>query len=280
MTSPHRITGKARVAGVIGWPVTHTLSPALHNYWLAQYGIDGTYIPLSVTADHLAEVIRALPVMGLAGVSLTLPHKELVLPMLNSIDATATAIGAVNTVIVTPEGKLHGTNTDAYGFLANIRPHLTATNKAVVLGAGGAAKAVVYALAQAGFAEIVLLNRSLNKAQAIAASFPAAKAANWDYRDDALQNADLLVNATSLGMTGKDPLDIDIEALPTAALVTDIVYAPLTTELLARAQKRGNPTVDGLGMLLHQAVPSFEAWFGQKPEVTEALRNYILSGLA
>ena len=164
--------------------------------------------------------------------------------------------------------------------MENIRPYITGTHKAVVLGAGGAAKAVAHALAQGSFAEIIILNRSLNKAESIAASIPQAQALNWDDRDDMLANADLLVNATSLGMTGKDELDIDLAQLPQTALVTDIVYAPLITPLLAKAQARGNPIVDGLGMLLHQAVPAFEAWFGQKPEVTEALRTYILAGLA
>lgn len=276
----HRITGKAKVAGVIGWPVTHTLSPALHNYWLNQYAIDGIYIPLSVNPDQLADVIRALPLMGLSGVSLTLPHKELVLPMLDSVDKKATIIGAVNQVIVTSEGKLHGTNTDAYGFIENLRPHLSAKNKAVVLGAGGASKAVVYALQQEGFKEIHITNRSLNKAKALAASFPEASPANWDDRAKLLEGADLLVNATSLGMSGKDPLDIDLAALPKTALVTDIVYAPLATPLLSAAAARGNKTVDGLGMLLHQGVPAFEAWFGTRPEVTSALRAYILEGLA
>ncbi len=270
------ISARARVAGVIGWPVSHSKSPALHNYWLQKHGIDGAYIPLSVNPEHLAEVIRALPLMGFAGVNLTLPHKELVLPMLDSVDKKATLIGAVNTVIVTAEGKLHGTNTDAYGFMENIRPYLKGKNKAVILGAGGAAKAVAYALAEEGFAEIVITNRSLNKAEAIAASFPQATAKNWDLRHGLLEDANLLVNATSLGMMGKETLDLDLWALPKAALVTDIVYAPLMTPLLAAAHARGNPIVDGLGMLLHQAVPGFEAWFGTKPEVTPELRSAIL----
>lgn len=271
-----RITAKAKIAGVIGWPVTHSLSPILHNYWLAQHAIDGAYIPLSVNPDRLQEAMRALPLLGFSGVNLTLPHKELVLPMLDSVDKKATAIGAVNTVIVTSEGKLHGTNTDAEGFLENIRPALKTTAKAVLLGAGGAAKAVAYALSEAGFKEIVIINRSLNKAEALVASFPNAKASSWENRNTALENTDLLVNATSLGMTGKDPLDIDLSALPVSALVTDIVYAPLITPLLQAAKTRGNPIVDGLGMLLYQAVPGFEAWFGARPQVTEALRAHIL----
>lgn len=278
MTS--RINGKARVAGVMGWPVTHTLSPALHNYWLAQHHINGIYIPLSVNPAQIAEAIRAVPMLGFAGVSLTLPHKELVIPFLDSVDQTATTIGAVNTVIVTPDGKLHGTNTDAYGFLENIRPHLNQTRKAVLLGAGGAAKAVAYALNEAGFQEIIILNRSLNKAEAIAAAFPQARAANWEDRNLLLEGADLLVNTTSLGMAGKDPLNITLMALPTKALVTDIVYSPLMTPLLTQAKSRGNRIVDGLGMLLHQGVPAFEAWFGTRPHVTGALRSHVLSSLS
>jgi shikimate dehydrogenase len=271
------ITGKARVAGVIGWPVTHSLSPALHNYWLAAHNIDGVYIPLSVNPAHLTEIMPSLPLMGFRGVNLTLPHKELVLPLLDSADAEATAIGAVNTVIVTAEGKLHGTNTDAYGFIENIRPALAKKNKAVVLGAGGAAKAVIYALRQEGFAHIIVTNRTRHKAEVLAASFSGVSMEGWENRASALTGADLLVNATSLGMTGKAPLDISLDTLPETALVTDLVYAPLLTPLLVAAQSRGNPVVDGLGMLIHQAVPAFEAWFGSKPEVTPGLRAHLMA---
>jgi len=278
MTSA-RITGNAKLAGVIGWPITHSLSPAIHNYWLANYNIDGLYAPLNVHPDQLADVIRALPKMGFAGVNLTLPHKELVLPMLASIDATASAIGAVNTIIIR-DGACHGTNTDAYGFIENIRPHLTGKNKigknkAVLLGAGGAAKAVAYALAQEGFAEIIICNRSLAKAEHLASHYPTAKAASWQSRATHLEGADLLINATSLGLAAKEPLHIDLTALPKTALVTDIVYTPLITPLLQAAIAHGNPTIDGLGMLLHQATPAFHAWFGHPPTITAALRETI-----
>lgn len=276
MAEGARISGKARVAGVMGWPVRHSLSPVLHNYWLAQHGLDGAYVPLSVNPAHLEPVIRALPLMGFAGVNLTLPHKELVLPLLDRVDAAAAAIGAVNAVIIAADGSLHGMNTDAYGFIENIRPRMTGKRKAVLLGAGGAARAVACALRQEGFEQIMLANRSRGRAEALAAACPGLTAIDWQDRAGALAEADLLVNATSLGMTGSDALDLDLTLLPPAALVTDIVYTPLETPLLRRAAARGNPVVDGLGMLLHQAVPAFEAWFGPRPEVTQALRRHCL----
>ena len=273
------ITGKARIAGVMGWPVTHSLSPKFHNYWLQLYGIDGAYIPLSVHPDYIGEVITALPKMGLSGVNLTLPHKELVLPYLDSMDDAARAIGAVNTIVI-ENAKLHGMNTDAYGFSENIRPHLPAKKrKAVVLGAGGAAKAVAYALVGLGFQAICVLNRTPDRADALAIQLgkPVSSRA-WSELPEALQDCDLLVNCTSLGMHGKEALLIDLSPLPIQALVTDIVYVPLETALLHQAKARGNPTVDGLGMLIHQAVPGFEAWFGKKPDVTADVLKYICSG--
>lgn len=270
------ISGQPKKAGVIGYPVTHSLSPALHGYWLKHYGIEGSYVPLETPPDQLEHKVRSLIQQGFAGANLTLPHKELILPMLDSIDATAQAIGAVNTLIFR-DGKMHGTNTDAYGFMENISPHLTGKHKAVVLGAGGAAKAVVFALAEAGFKDIIITNRSVDKAEELANNYQTASAAPWEKRGAILEGADLLVNATSLGLAGKAPLDMSLDALPTSALVTDIVYAPLITELLKNAAARANPIVDGLGMLLHQAAPGFEAWFGQKPEVTQALRDAVLA---
>jgi shikimate dehydrogenase len=273
------ISGKARIAGVIGWPVSHSLSPRLHNYWLNTYGIDGAYIPLPVLPEELQEVFPALVKMGFRGVNLTLPHKELVLPLLDSISEEARMIGAVNTVTVTREGKLAGSNTDAFGFMENIRLSLPQTrHKAVVLGAGGAAKAVYFALGKLQFRQIVVLNRTADKAAQMAAQFPHVSALPWDNRAQALEGADLLVNATSLGMAGKEPLPIDLASLPPQALVTDIVYTPLLTPLLVEAAKRGNPIVDGLGMLLHQAAPGFEAWFGRRPDVTPELKQFMLDG--
>ena len=267
----------AKRAGVIGWPVGHSLSPKLHGYWLKHYNIKGEYLAKGVEPEDLEEALRALPKKGWQGCNLTIPHKEAALLSMDSLDEEARAIGAVNTVIV-KKGKLHGTNTDAYGFIENIRPFMPkAKNKAVVLGAGGAAKAVCYALIKDGFDKISIANRTHEKSEALARQFGnKANAAMWDERAALLEQADLLVNATSLGMTGKGPLDIDLSRLPKTALVTDIVYAPLVTPLLAQANARGNSVIDGLGMLLHQAVPAFEAWFGVRPEVTPELRQYVL----
>lgn len=269
------ISGHAKLAGVIGWPVSHSLSPKLHNYWLEQYGIDGAYLPLAVRPGDLASVIRALPAMGFRGANLTIPHKEAVIPLLDSIDDTARAIGAVNTIVIEGD-KIHGTNTDAYGFMENIRPHLTGKGKAILLGAGGAAKAICHALLAEGFSHISIINRTEARAQALAAHFGGRiDVQKWDKRSGLLEGADLLVNTTSLGLSGKEALDIDLEALPKTALVTDIVYNPLITPLLETAKANGNPVVDGLGMLIHQAVPGFDMWFGTKPDVTAEVRQHL-----
>ena len=272
------ISGRAKIAGVIGYPIAHSLSPRLHNYWLAQLGIDGVYIPLEVRSEDFVQVIKSLSKMGFQGVNLTLPHKELVLPLLSGIDEDARRAGMANTITITKQGTLYGMNTDSYGFSENIRPHLTShKNKAVVLGAGGAAKAICHALLKEGFKEIVAANRSPMRAKALAHQFAGKIALQaWEKRSEILADADLLVNATSLGMAGKEALSIDLAALPKLALVNDIVYTPLMTPLLEQAKARGNKIVDGLGMLLHQAVPGFTAWFGAKPEVNDALRKYIL----
>ena len=270
-------SGKAKIAGVIGWPVAHSLSPKLHNYWLKKYGIDGEYLALAVEPKDLETVIKTLPEMGWQGCNLTIPHKEAALSFLDEIDDIAWSVGAVNTVIV-KDGKLFGMNTDVYGFTKNIEQQLKGRNKAVVLGAGGAAKAVWKALLDMDFGKIVTLNRNHDRAtlsQKLGNRFTAKL---WEDRSSSaiLENADLLVNATSLGLGDNDPLDIDLSSLPMQALVTDIVYTPLMTPLLQLAKARGNPIVDGLGMLLHQAVPAFEAWFGVRPEVSEEVRRHIV----
>ena len=272
------ISGGAKIAGVIGYPIAHSLSPRLHNYWLAQLGIDGAYIPLEIRPEDFVHVMQSLPKMGFQGVNLTLPHKELVLPLLSGVDEDARRAGMANTITITKQGTLYGMNTDSYGFSENIRPHLgNHKNKAVVLGAGGAAKALCHALLKEGFKEVVVANRSAVRAKALAHQFAGKVALQvWEKRSEVLEGADLLVNATSLGMVGKDPLSIDLSVLPKSALVTDIVYTPLMTPLLEQAKARGNKIVDGLGMLLHQAVPGFTAWFGAKPEVNDTLRKYIL----
>lgn len=275
------LTGKARVAGVMGWPVGHSRSPRLHGWWLERYGIDGAYIPLAVPPDRVAEAIRALPALGLRGANVTVPHKEMALRTVDHVDPVARRIGAVNTIVVRADGSLEGRNTDAAGFLANLRDGAPAwraeSGPAAVAGAGGAARAVVAALIDAGVPEVRLFNRSADKARALAADIGGpVTVVPWSARAEALAGAALLVNTTSLGMTGQPALDLDPAGLPSAAVVTDIVYTPLETPLLAAARARGNVVVDGLGMLLHQAVPGFEAWFGVRPEVTPELRAHML----
>jgi len=274
------ITGKARLAGVIGWPVGHSRSPRLHNHWLERLGIDGAYVPLAVAPTDLAAVLAALPRMGFAGANLTVPHKEAALALADEIEPLAARIGAVNTLVVR-DGRLIGRNTDAFGFLENLRQgapqwHPEA-GPALVLGAGGAARAVVAALLEAGVPEIRLANRSAERAAALAQALGGPiRPVAWTDRAAALAEAALVVNTTTLGMTGQQPLELDLGRLPPGAVVNDIVYAPLETELLAAARRRGNPAVDGLGMLLWQAVPGFEAWFGVRPTVDAALRDFVL----
>ena len=274
------LSGTTQLAGILGWPVGHSKSPRLHGYWLERHGIDGAYVPLPVRPEAFASALRALGDLGFRGVSLTVPHKVAALEVCDRLDAAAERIGAVNTVIFA-EGRIEGRNTDAPGFLESLRQGApewrAAAGPAVVLGAGGAARAVVFALLEAGLAEIRLSNRTAARAEGLARDFGTrVTAVPWEARAEALAGAGLLVNTTSLGMTGQAGLDLALERLPESALVTDIVYAPLETDLLRRAQARGHKTVDGLGMLLHQGRPAFEAWFGVKPEVTPELRAFVL----
>jgi len=267
---------------VMGWPIKHSRSPLIHSHWIAEHGLQGVYLPLPVNPLRLPEALAGLSALGFAGCNLTLPHKVQALECLSDMDDVARQIGAVNTVVVQPDGRLRGTNTDAFGYVQSLREAQPAwqasAGPAVVLGAGGAARAVVWALADAGATDIRLLNRSLDKAQAMAAEFGAPlQALAWEQRHAALADAALLVNTTTQGMQGQAALDIQLDALPRHALVSDIVYTPLQTDLLLRAQARGNPTVGGLGMLLHQARPAFAAWFGVMPEVTPALWQKVLA---
>ena len=278
------LSGKARIAGVMGWPVRQSRSPALHGYWLARHGIDGAYVPLPVAPDNLADCLASLPKLGLVGVNLTVPHKEAALALMDRCSMTSRRIGAVNTVVTQDDGSLHGDNTDAFGFIENLRAeagHWSASAGPVtVLGAGGAARAVCVALADAGVTSIRLANRTASRAEALARELDAPiEAWPWDRRSEALEDTTLLVNTTTLGMTGSGALEIDLSALPAGAVVNDIVYAPLRTPLLAAAGARGLAVVDGLGMLLHQARPGFRAWFGVDPEVTPELRAHIVAGL-
>ncbi len=279
------LTGGARVAGIMGWPIRHSLSPRLHGHWLRRYDIDGAYVPLAVAPDRLEVALRALPALGLRGVNLTIPHKEPALALVDGLTDAAARIGAVNTVVVGADGRLHGDNTDGYGFLASLRaarPDWRAdAGPAVVLGAGGAARAIVAVLLDEGVPELRLLNRTKERAERLAATLGGpVRVIDWEDRAAALDGAALLVNTSSLGMHGQAPLELDLAALPPTALVTDVVYVPLETSLLAAARARGNLVVDGLGMLLHQARPGFRAWFGVDPEVDDELRRVVLAGLA
>ena len=277
------LSGKARLAGVIGWPIAHSRSPRLHGYWLERYGIDGAYLPFAVRPERLAAALAGVPALGLSGINVTLPHKEAALSLCTKVTEAARRIGAVNTIVVTEDGKLEGSNTDAFGFLAHLAASQPAfrpdSGPAVLLGAGGAARAIAVALLDAGVPELCLVNRTRERAEALSAVLgPRARLIDWDGRARALEGAALLVNSTTLGMTGQPALDLDLAALPRGAVVYDIVYVPLETPLLAAARARGHPVVDGLGMLLHQARPGFAAWFGREPEVDSALRDFVLAG--
>ncbi len=277
-------SAKARLAGVLGWPVSHSLSPRLHGYWLQRYDIDGAYLPLGAPPASLEQVIRALVDLGFRGFNATLPHKEPLLALCDEVTPEARRIGAVNTVVIDGD-RLRGGNSDAFGFAENLRAGTSdwqpESGPAVVVGAGGAARAVIAALQDLDAPEIRLTNRTEARAVDLAAALAdpertPIRVLPWAERNEALAGAGLLVNTTALGMAGQPALDLALDALPGQALVTDIVYVPLETPLLAAARARGNPVVDGLGMLLHQARPGFEAWFGRAPEVTDELRAFLL----
>lgn len=273
---------KLRLAGVIGHPISHSKSPRLHGHWLKRYGIDGHYIPMDVVRDDLAQTIELLPRLGFAGINVTLPHKEAVMDLCDEITPRAKSIGAVNTVTFQSDGSVLGDNTDGYGFISNLyanAPNWKAdTGPAVVLGAGGAARGVVAALLDAGAPQIVLSNRTAERATELQSEFGSQVAVSaWDDVGGAIKDANLLVNTTSLGMDGQPALSISLDQLHSETLVTDIVYTPLRTQFLMDAAARGCVGVDGLGMLLYQAAPGFEAWFGQKPVVDDELRQAVLS---
>ncbi len=273
-----------KLAGVMGWPVAHSRSPKLHGYWLAHYGIVGAYVPLPVAPGRMADALKGLPALGFAGCNVTIPHKLDALRLVDRVDPLAQRIGAVNTVVVENDGSLAGYNTDGYGFVESLRDARKTwaadAGPVVVLGAGGGARAIVVTLIEEGAKEIRLINRTMARAQELAAAAgPQARVVPWEKRAEALDGAALLVNTTSQGMVGQPPLEIALDALPQSALVSDIVYNPLITPLLAAAKARGNTAVDGLGMLLHQARPAFRAFYGVMPEVTPELRKEIESTL-
>ncbi len=269
------------LAGVIGSPIAHSKSPRLHGYWLRKYGLPGHYIPMEVPANRLDDTLRMLPDLGFVGLNVTLPYKEKVLDIADLITDRAAVIGAANTLIFRKDGKIHADNTDGYGFLANLKQETTdwdaKSGPAVVLGAGGAARAIVASLIEAGCPQIFITNRTRARAEKLREDFGSRlTVVEWVQAGNILEEAATVVNTTSLGMTGKPELRVPLDGLRSGALVTDIVYTPLETRLLKTAREMGCQTVDGLGMLLHQAVPGFERWFNKRPEVDAALRAAVL----
>jgi shikimate dehydrogenase len=271
-----------RLAGVMGMPVVQSRSPIIHNHWLKKYGLPGAYGHFPVKIENVEAALRGLSALGLAGCNITQPHKLVAMKMMDWLHPMAEKIGAINCIVVQPDGSLHGFNNDWYGYIQSLkdaRPGWRAdAGPITVLGAGGAARAVLFGLVGEGAKEIRLVNRTRDKAEALADDFGGVvRAMDWEQRHAALEGCALLVNTTNQGMYGQPPLDIRLDALPPAAMVSDLIYIPLETPLLEAARLRGHQTVNGLGMLLNQAVPAFEAWFGVKPEITDQLRQAILA---
>lgn len=270
------------LAGVIGSPVAHSRSPFLHEYWLRRYDLPGHYIPMDISHADLADAVRVMPRLGFVGVNVTIPHKELMLSVADLVTDRAALIGATNTLIFRQDGKIHADNTDGYGFMENLRqnaPHWRpASGPAAVIGAGGAARAVVASLIEAGVPEIRIANRTRARADAMRSDFGnKVTVYEWVQAGNILEDAATVVNTTSLGMVGKPEFRVPLDALSPNAVVNDLVYTPLRTTFLDRAAQMGATTVDGLGMLLHQAAPAFERFFGVRPEVDEDLRQNILA---
>jgi len=274
------LSGHARLAGILGWPVAHSRSPRLHGFWLERHGIDGAYVPLPVRPERFAEAVRSLVDLGFRGANVTIPHKEAAFAVCDEVAPFARRAGAVNTLVFREDGRIEGSNTDGYGFLESIREAVPGwradRGPAVLLGAGGSARAVAAALLEAGCSRVTLVNRTRARAEALA----QALGGPIDVAERApLEEAALLVNTTSLGMQGQPPLAIDLAPLPAGAVVADLVYVPLETPLIAAARARGLSAVGGLGMLLHQARPGFARWFGVDPQVDTALREFVAAGI-
>lgn len=269
----------------MGWPVMHSRSPMMHNYWFTQHDLVGTYVPLAIPPEGLAAALRALRPLGFAGCNLTIPHKQQAMTIVDEVDTVAQRIGAISCVVVRADGSLAGTNNDWFGFVHNLKqtyPDWRAhAGPAVVIGAGGGARAVCYGLLQEGAKEIRLVNRTLARAKALAQEFGGPiTVLPWGERHDALEGVAMAVNATSCGMVGQPALDINMDKLPKTALAADIIYVPLETPYLAAARQRGNRTINGLGMLLHQGRPAWKAWFGIETQVTPELRSLLERSLA
>ena len=276
MASPDRFL----LAAVMGWPISQSRSPMLHNFWFAQHGLQGSYVPLAIPPERLEAALRALPALNFSGCNLTIPLKQDAMKIVDEVDITAKKIGAMSCVVVRKDGSLAGSNNDWYGFTHNILEFVpdwqAGAGPVAVMGAGGGARAVVYGLLERGAKEIRLCNRTLTRAQTLAKEFGGPiKVLTWDARHDALDGCAMLVNATSQGMSGQAALDLKLDRLPKQALVNDIIYIPRETPLIAAARTRGNRTVTGLGMLLHQGIPAWKAWFGIEPKVTAELRAKI-----
>nr|WP_170539644.1 shikimate dehydrogenase [Ruegeria arenilitoris] len=270
------------LAGVIGHPIAHSRSPALHGYWLKTYGLPGHYVPMDVAPADLETVLRSLPKAGFVGTNVTVPHKEAALRLADHVSDRASVIGAANTLVFRADGSIHADNTDGYGFMQNLRAGardwVPQDGPAVVFGAGGAARAVLQALADAGVPEILLTNRTRSRADHLKEEFgQRITVVDWVQAGNVIENAELVVNTTSLGMQGQPELRVPLDGLQPGTVVTDLVYTPLKTRLLEQAEAAGCTVVDGLGMLLHQAVPGFERWFGLRPEVTEETRAAVLA---
>jgi shikimate dehydrogenase len=268
----------------MGWPVAHSRSPIIHNHWIGQYGLQGAYGLFPVQPNRLEDAIRGLPALGLAGCNITIPHKVNAMKLMDVVDPLARRMGAINTIVVTPEGALNGFNNDGFGYIQSLRdakPDWKANAGPVtVLGAGGAARAVVLSLLDQGATEIRLANRTRSKAQALCDEFGAGiQVVDWKERHEALSDVALLVNTTNQSMHGEPELDLQLDRLPATALVSDAIYIPLETPLLRSARLRGNTTVNGLGMLLNQARPAFHAWFGVMPDITPELTQAIMATL-
>ena len=273
------ISGAARLAGVLGWPVSHSRSPKLHNFWLARYGIDGAYVPLPVAPADFGAAVQGLRAVGFRGANVTIPHKEAAFAVCTRVDETARRAGAVNTLSFAG-GEVAGSNTDGAGFLANLRAHGVdpAGGPALLLGAGGAARAIAAELLGL-VVRVRVANRSPERAATLAADLPGIETIEWSQRHAALADHGLLINTTSAGMKGAAALDFELAHAPAALVVADIVYVPLMTPLLAAAASRGLRTVGGLGMLLHQAVPGFSAWFGVTPEVDQEVIDLMTADI-
>ncbi|MGI9394019.1 MAG: shikimate dehydrogenase [Boseongicola sp.] len=270
------------LAGVIGSPISHSKSPKLHGYWLQRYGIRGHYIPMDVASDDLESAIRVLPKLGFVGLNVMIPHKEHVLSIADLVTDRAALIGAANTLIFRKDGKIHADNTDGYGFIEALRQGAPnwkpAAGPAAVIGAGGAARAVLAALIEIGVEKIRISNRTRTRAEALRQDFGTKiEVVDWVQAGNMFDGATTVVNTTSLGMTGKQEMRVPLDGISKPAVVTDLVYSPLETRLLKHARNAGCTTVDGLGMLLHQAAPGFERWFGARPDVDDATRNAVLS---